>query len=176
MVVEVNNTFDERRMYFLPSNMDQADDLREDDNQSMKQDLSDSGSPSRRFKYSWSKDFHVSPFNSRKGSYTLSACDPSLSEVPSRTTSGKDKPFVDIKADLLSSKGRPKMHVRLWSTDTPLSPATISIWRAVVFLCSWFWLGWMTCKLLLLQILRCEIFRTTMADYVYTLQSSKYSL
>ena len=143
MVVEVNNTFDERRMYFLPSSMVQKDDLRED---ILRSTESKSSSPSGYFRYTWSKDFHVSPFNSRKGQYTLSASDPALTHKSTCPSPDKQRPFVDIKAGLLSSKGRPKMVVRLWSTTSPIDPATISIGRALAFLLSWWWVGLITCK------------------------------
>jgi DUF1365 family protein len=61
MVVEVNNTFDERSMYFMERKVGGGPASKES---------------VRNFKYSWQKDFHVSPFNSRDGSYTLQATDP----------------------------------------------------------------------------------------------------
>ncbi|KAL8924157.1 MAG: hypothetical protein Q9172_002822 [Xanthocarpia lactea] len=67
MILEVNNTFDERRMYFLkdsfaPTDSDVSWTLVEN--------------PRSRFRQTWPKDSHVSPFNSRKGSYALSTQDP----------------------------------------------------------------------------------------------------
>ena len=49
MAVEVNNTFDERRMYFMERKVG--------DGQASKKSV-------RNFKYSWQKDFHVLSFNS----------------------------------------------------------------------------------------------------------------
>jgi DUF1365 family protein len=49
MVVEVNNAFDERRMYFMTRTTDGATPPKEAE---------------RHFNHSWEKDFHVSPFNS----------------------------------------------------------------------------------------------------------------
>lgn len=145
MITEVNNTFDERRMYFLPFNMNQPDSPDTNGCQSLDESLAQPYCPpTRHFKHVWPKDFHVSPFNSRKGTYALSACDPYLSSPT--IEGGKFKPDVDIKATLLSSKGRPKMTARLWSTSAPLDPATMSILDSMVFVSLWWWVGLMTCE------------------------------
>lgn len=68
MIAEVNNTFDERRIYIL-----QERETREPLHR-----ISDMAAAAASevedieqgwFRHTWSKDFHVSPFNSRKGSY-----------------------------------------------------------------------------------------------------------
>ena len=148
MISEVNNTFDERRMYFHPFNMNQPDESHDGGECSGVEDdetvVLHPRRPPRDFKHVWSKDFHVSPFNSRKGTYSLSACDPFRPRSIEKAY--KSKPFVDIKATLLSSKGRPKMTARLWSTSAPLDPATMSIMDSIIFISSWWWIGLMTCK------------------------------
>ena len=148
MISEVNNTFDERRMYFHPFNMNTPDQTIDGGECSALEDneilVAHPHRASREFKHVWSKDFHVSPFNSQKGTYSLSACDPTRS--CSAEEISKSKPFVDIKATLRSSKGRPKMTARLWSTSAPLDPATMSIKDAIVFISSWWWVGLMTCE------------------------------
>lgn len=145
MITEVNNTFDERRMYFLPFNINQPDGPDKQENIPLDANPAHSySSPRRHFKHVWPKDFHVSPFNSRKGTYALSAWDPSLSN--STIEGGKIKPAIDIKATLSSSKGRPKMTARLWSTTAPLDPASMSILDSIVFVSSWWWVGLMTCE------------------------------
>ncbi|KAL8954704.1 MAG: hypothetical protein Q9183_006972, partial [Haloplaca sp. 2 TL-2023] len=56
MILEVNNTFDERRMYFLKNlNPDEQNQVE-----------TTTDPPKPKFKTTWPKDFHVSPFNSRK--------------------------------------------------------------------------------------------------------------
>lgn len=140
MIAEVNNTFDERRLYFLPSNLNLSEDL-----------IEGSLSPksthrTKYFKHVWPKDFHVSPFNSRKGSYALSARDPSFSHSPAAINPGAKDNEIDIKATLLSSKGHPKMTARLWSIATPLDPTFISFSDMLLFITSWWWVGLMTCK------------------------------
>lgn len=148
MISEVNNTFDERRMYFHPFDMDLPDQSHDGGECSALEDdeilVSYPHRASPKFKHVWSKDFHVSPFNSRKGTYSLSACDPT--RLCSAEVAGKSKPLVDIKATLRSSKGRPKMTARLWSTSAPLDPAKMSIQDAIVFISSWWWVGLMTCE------------------------------
>lgn len=131
MIAEVNNTFDERRMYLLDNtvsngvaNADKSELL--------------------NFQCSWDKDFHVSPFSSRKGSYNLSVPDLFHSNGSQMAEA------VHIRATLLSSKERPKLVARLWSNAAPLDPAKISIFRALDFMISWSMVGWMTCMCSLL--------------------------
>ncbi|OGM44887.1 hypothetical protein ABOM_006126 [Aspergillus bombycis] len=114
MIVEVNNTFDERRLYFLPA----TDNSRE------------SGYHSSRFRYTWPKDFHVSPFNSRKGKYSLSARDPS--QAPTSQNG-----IIHITATLLSSKSRPKMVTRLWTDKRPIDPFSTTAYQAIRLLFPW---------------------------------------
>ena len=150
MISEVNNTFDERRMYFHPFNMNQPDDGHDgDEGPAPEHDdttIFRPRPPPRDFKHVWCKDFHVSPFNSRKGTYSLSACNPFRPR--SMEEAGESRPFVDIKATLLSSKGRPKMTARLWSTSARLDPTAMSILDSIIFLSSWWWVGLMTCEYL----------------------------
>ena len=147
MITEVNNTFDERRMYFHPFNMNQSDNGHNEVKCPASEDetlVLHPQCPTRAFKHVWSKDFHVSPFNSRKGTYSLSARD--SFQTRSFKGTGESKPFVDIKATLLSSKGRPKMTARLWSTSASLDPATMSILDSIIFISLWWWVGLVTCE------------------------------
>ena len=93
MIAEVNNTFDERRLYLLRCDHGAPSELHKP------QSISS-------FRHHWPKDFHVSPFNSRKGSYTLKATDilGALNE-PSQA--------VRTTATLCSSKNHPKLVARL---------------------------------------------------------------
>jgi DUF1365 family protein len=136
VIAEVNNTFDERRMYLLPA---VAADSDPDSREASLSDAATSSARRQKFHYAWPKDFHVSPFSSRKGSYALSAVDPFLSEGLCGTHA------VDVTATLLSSKGRPKLVARLWSNAEPLDPVTISVFRAIALLVSWWWVGLVTC-------------------------------
>ncbi len=134
LVVEVNNTFDERRMYFLTAK--------------------DGGKHSRRtssrrctFKQSWPKDFHVSPFNSRKGTYTITATDPLH---PSMQGTGP----VSITINLASTKGHTKLVTKLTSQDIPIDPCTMTRPQRLRFLTSWAWVGLLTYPRILVQAFR----------------------
>lgn len=141
MILEVNNTFDERRLYLLrPS--DGKDDIAED------LELDDEEITPRKvttFTDTWKKDFHVSPFNSRKGSYSLRALDPLASY---------SRP-EDVKFDntivLRSSKDHPKIIARVFSTAPPASALTISPTELAYFILSWWWVGLITFPRILYQ-------------------------
>ncbi|KAL9027019.1 MAG: hypothetical protein Q9196_004395, partial [Gyalolechia fulgens] len=124
MIVEVNNTFDERRMYFLKASL--ATEPSEDEVIAAK--------TSGKFKDSWTKDFHVSPFNSRKGSYALSAQDPFASHT------GK----IDNTITLSSSKAHAKLIARIFSTQPSIDPTTLGYWGRLRFIASWWWVGFLT--------------------------------
>ncbi|KAL0259753.1 hypothetical protein SLS55_005493 [Diplodia seriata] len=70
MILEVNNTFGERRMYLLKGSSHDVHDSSDDT------DTTGHTKQPTKFTDAWTKDFHVSPFNSRKGSYSLTAIDP----------------------------------------------------------------------------------------------------
>ncbi|KAJ9611740.1 hypothetical protein H2200_004924 [Cladophialophora chaetospira] len=116
MILEVNNTFDERRMYFLQRNMD-------DPNPSIV-----------RFHSAWKKDFHVSPFNDRDGSYSLTAIDP-LSDSSSQ---------VDNTIVLSSPDGKPKLVARIYSTKAGIDTRRMSALEIYWFLARWWWVGFIT--------------------------------
>ena len=146
MIIEVNNTFDERRMYVLPLNSNSDRESCQDDTCSSKTNLSHPHNQAKAFSYLWPKDFHVSPFNSRKGSYTISASDPRVPLLEYSKSHSIENPIVDIKATLLSSKEHPKMIAHLLSISKPLDPATMSYLDMVAFMFSWWWVGLMTSK------------------------------
>ena len=140
MVLEVNNTFDERRMYLLKGTSRpeaEASAIQEataGDETGMK--------PSEprytgRFTDAWVKDFHVSPFNSRKGSYALSAYDPFLL--------GQSRPSpINNTITLSSSKDHPKLIARIFSTGPAIDPSEMSLWSKLRFIASWWWVGFVT--------------------------------
>ena len=140
MILEVNNTFDERRMYFLKGVSDQdaecstIQEAIDVDKTTMK--LSESSSTGK-FTDAWVKDFHVSPFSSRKGSYALSAYNPFF--LPRNTT----KP-IDNTITLSSSKDHPKLVARVFSTKPSIDPSDMSMWSKFRFLASWWWVGFVT--------------------------------
>lgn len=122
MILEVNNTFGERRMYFLPMDERVADEP--------------DANTSKLFK-SWPKDFHVSPFNSRKGSYSL--------QVHDMLSSNSNKPGrLDGTITLKSSKDHPKIVARLFQEGDPVDPTTASLATKLRFLLGWWWVGFVT--------------------------------
>lgn len=129
MILEVNNTFDERRMYLLK--MDSSKDAGQDFANGPPED-------SRNmlvFNESWSKDFHVSPFNSRKGSYSLRAVDP----LAAFQETGHVK--IDTTIVLRSSKEHPKIVARVYSEGFPKDPARVTAVQLAKFILAWWWVG-----------------------------------
>ena len=119
MIVEVSNTFDEKRMYFL---RDKGDAL--------------GNSTIGGLAADWEKDFHVSPFNSRKGSYGITSVDPFYHP------SAGEKFCNNIQ--LYSSKNALKIVARVVSSSPARDPSTMSSYDTYVFLASWWWVGFMT--------------------------------
>lgn len=141
MILEVNNTFGERRMYFLTP--DDAD-MQADGPTNHRADEADrikgsgrSGSPRALLKQSWQKDFHVSPFNSRKGSYKLTASDPL---APFMQSHGR----LSNTISLISSKGHCKLAARLSEEGAAIDPCDMTWHEKFMFLASWWWVGLLT--------------------------------
>jgi Protein of unknown function (DUF1365) len=150
MILEVNNTFDERHMYFLKSSQDPPESVhvqeepkfwKEDSlmekSRSVFADMSLKSRKPARFSNSWAKEFHVSPFNSRKGSYSLVAYDPLY---PSTTGRGP----INNTVTLISSKHHSKLVARIVSEGAAADPEAMSIWQKLVFLSLWWWVGFIT--------------------------------
>ena len=150
MILEVNNTFDERRMYFLkgPAARDKGKDTPSMDvNHTSKwcrsqeaenpQVVKDINGNSDKFINTWAKDFHVSPFNSRKGSYALAAHDPHFPRM-------EGKGPVDNVITLSSSTQHMKLVARVFSTQPSMQPSEMTFMRMVRFLLSWWWVGFVT--------------------------------
>ena len=145
MIAEVNNTFGERRMYFLQER-NAGDFLPRVHDISLGAATEAENFGDGHFRHAWPKDFHVSPFNSRKGSYLLKARDPTALIVhqPADNRSVKEE-IIDIRASLLSSKGHIKLVTRLSSTGALLDPFHMSFMEFLIFFSSWWWIGLMTC-------------------------------
>lgn len=121
MILEVNNTFGERRMYLLET-----------------EEHSPTAAPreeSQRFTHAWPKDFHVSPFNSRKGSYSLTIRD---------ILAGEDVGVLDGTITLKSSKDHGKIVARLFGDGDLVDPAAMRSWDKARFLLTWWWVGFVT--------------------------------
>lgn len=147
MILEVNNTFDERRIYFLktpdldftpthplgPPKLVESEDF----TKFTAIDSNTEAEPSIKFVSKWAKDFHVSPFNSRKGSYALSACDPFY---PSLSGTGSINNLIKLH----SSKDHVKIVSRLFSTAESIDPSLLSVLGRLKFIASWWWVGLVT--------------------------------
>lgn len=142
MILEVNNTSDERRIYFLKApdldftatNPHGTPKLTESD---VAIDPDKEIQPATKFVSKWAKDFHVSPFNSRKGSYTLSAHDPFYPSL-----SGKGS--INNLVELHSSKDHVKIVARIFSTTESIDPSLFSLLGRLKFIASWWWVGLVT--------------------------------
>ncbi|KAH7395750.1 hypothetical protein BKA64DRAFT_68736 [Cadophora sp. MPI-SDFR-AT-0126] len=122
MILEVNNTYDERRPYIV-----------------LRDSSADTGTSTARARIEGSrvKDFYVSPFNFRKGDYSVLSSDP--------LEPGMDRfRGIDVKITLNSSKGHPKLVARLISTGPAINPATLGAFSKLEFLAKWFWIGFAT--------------------------------
>ena len=146
MILEVNNTFGERRIYFLnpPATRHDATkpvpDVAAELLTAVKDFLLEGGRLNVQpyvFSDAWSKDFHVSPFNDRRGSYSLAAHDP-------LTNNERSKWLLDNTIVLRSAESRPKLIARIFADGDPLDPRAmgqLNFWRFVI---AWWWVGFLT--------------------------------
>ncbi|KAM0552556.1 hypothetical protein ACHAPJ_007884 [Fusarium lateritium] len=133
VIVEMNNIFGERRPYLIARDFEaEAKHLQDQSQNDEVRELRCAG-----VKATWRKDFHVSPFNSRKGSYSLLASDPLGPEM--QCFRG-----LDVTINLSSSKGFPKLTAKLFSEGEALDPYELSIVQKARFILSWFWVGSVT--------------------------------
>jgi len=151
MILEVNNTFDERRVYFLKDkSLGDSDalpgaSLSIDVTTPNDGDAAGLGSTkpgcrtSARFTSTWDKDFHVSPFNSRKGAYAISAEDP------------LQKGMINNTITLSSSKGHPKLVARIFATGDIIDPSKVGTWSTLRFVGAWWWVGLLTFPRILME-------------------------
>ena len=140
MILEVNNTFGERRMYLLDGSSPPTPARTPGSQRSSASEESGPELPdgvNSRFNDIWRKDFHVSPFNSRKGSYALKALNP----FPSVSY---DAPTIDNTITLKSSKDHAKLVARLHSTGKALDPSKIGFFGRLRFVLNWWWVGFVT--------------------------------
>lgn len=138
MILEVNNTFGERRMYYLlPAEQQSIADAGADGVAEADAAAGASGRAPVKFTQTWPKDFHVSPFNSRKGSYSISAKDVL---APSMQGPGS----IDVSIVLKSSKDHGKLVARIFSEGNAKEPASLGTWQKVSFLARWWWVGFVT--------------------------------
>lgn len=136
MVLEVNNTFGERRLYLLKAEEKATGDSVPDG--------FEAPATATKFTNSWAKDFHVSPFNSRKGTYSLTAADP-IAALKSGST------VLDNLVVLNSSQAHAKLVARVYSDGNHMDPTAMSSSQTIRTLASWFWVGFLTFPRILTQ-------------------------
>ncbi|KAK2681052.1 Protein of unknown function DUF1365 [Fusarium oxysporum f. sp. vasinfectum] len=112
IILEMNNVFGERHPYLV------ARELQKEEEHIHNMTQND-------------QRFHVSPFNSRKGSYSILAKDPLGPGMQGFRG-------LDISITLSSSKGQPKLVANLFSEGEAIDPYRISILGRVGFVSSWF--------------------------------------
>ncbi|KAI6710562.1 hypothetical protein JHW43_006892 [Diplocarpon mali] len=122
LILEVNNTFDEKRIYFLEAASEASFAV------------ADEAPKPPRYTGTWQKDFYVSTFNSRNGSYSLSASDPLY---PAMSQAGPISTTITLK----NSSSKPKLVARLYSTEEALDPTTLGVWAKTSFIARWWWVG-----------------------------------
>lgn len=105
-----------------------------------------------RFTDIWMKDFHVSPFNSSKGSYALKAQDP----FPYVSY---DAPKIDNTITLKSSKDHAKLVARLYCTGNAIDPDKLGLFGILQFISSWWWVGLVTFPRILRQAFKLHFVR-----------------
>lgn len=136
MILEVNNTFDERRIYLLRGSTKASDELDQQPPAATSSNVrASSPQKPRLFTEMWPKDFHVSPFNSREGSYSLKALDP----LAAYESAGHVR--IDNTIVLRSSKGHAKIVARVFSEGEPKHPSSVSALETALFIAQWFWVG-----------------------------------
>jgi DUF1365 family protein len=138
MILEVNNTFDERRMYLLKSEP-RDDAVKIEQNLVDKLDLEDDQAQrcNKTFTSEWKKDFHVSPFNSREGSYKLTARDLAPFEENSSY-------HIANTITLLSSEGHKKLVASVFTVGAAIDPGGMSTYRKLTLAFRWGWVGFVT--------------------------------
>lgn len=136
MILEVNNTFDERRMYFMEKSKCNINEMMDQRSPNL--------SEGKSFTSSWSKDFHVSPFNSRKGTYTLKAQNLFPSKFQHTT-------LIANTITLLSSKNHAKLVASVCSTAPSIDPYRLGVLERLHFIISWSLIGFLTFPRILYQ-------------------------
>ncbi|KAJ4350067.1 uncharacterized protein N0V89_008688 [Didymosphaeria variabile] len=131
MITEVNNTFGERHLYLLDGSSPTSPATTPGEEELVPTP------PKATFADYWTKEFHVSPFNSRKGGgYAQKALNP----FPSPTSS----PAIEITITLKSTKDHAKIVARLFSVAAALKLDELSWFRAFKFTAVWWTVGFLT--------------------------------
>ncbi|KAK4191230.1 hypothetical protein QBC35DRAFT_24972 [Podospora australis] len=116
VILEVNNTFGERRMYIINEAID--------------------GSTGVKAASMIDKDFHVSPFNFPTGDYIINASDP---------FDRQDESMLGLRVAIMTrSEGFHTTVVSLRSSEPAIDPFAMTAWNKGRFVLSWGWVGLLT--------------------------------
>ncbi|KAG5791680.1 hypothetical protein H9Q69_009280 [Fusarium xylarioides] len=134
IILEMNNVFGERHPYLVAreSQKEEEEEEKEEEEEHIhNMAQNDPGLQCAQIKTTWRKMFHISPFNSRRGSYSILAKDPLGPGMQGFRE-------LDISITLSSSKDQPKLFANLLSEGKAIDPGRISILGKVGFVLSWF--------------------------------------
>ncbi|KAJ5742386.1 uncharacterized protein N7511_011405 [Penicillium nucicola] len=159
MVMEVNNSFGERKAAFFRLNAGSAGT---DANHTA--EIMDSvpfqtcsglqhakfvasASQFKMYKGNWDKDFFLSPFEKVEGYFTTTCSD------PCNPFSGTKGP-LHSNTTLYAPDGRPKIISRLFSCGEPLDPLRATPWQLMRFICRWGYIGALSKQRIIYEALR----------------------
>ncbi|KAL3608377.1 hypothetical protein FPOAC2_03372 [Fusarium poae] len=126
IIVEMHSIFGERHSYLAVRNFEAEAKHIQDGN------LDNQELIRAQVKATVQKEFHVSPFNSRNGSYTLLASNPLGSDMCGFRG-------LDITLHLFSSKDHPKLVAKLVSDNQAIDSRMMNIVQKAGFILTWFW-------------------------------------
>ncbi|RDL37675.1 uncharacterized protein BP5553_05108 [Venustampulla echinocandica] len=121
MILEVNNTYNERHIYFLKLQSAEGD-----------HEIDHPQGKTSCYSTTFPKALYLSVFDSRTGTYKICATD-ALS--PSMSGNGP------INITIALSSTRTKLVGRLCSTSSGIDPGSLLLWEKTVFLAQWVWVG-----------------------------------
>ena len=109
--------------------------------------------PGRVFKNVFEKEFYLSPFSARNGTYSIVAADPFANTV------NNEGCRIDILLVLRSSEGRPKVIGRLISEGAPMIASSVSMTSLMHFLSRFWWLGFATLPRIMWQAWQIDTYK-----------------
>ncbi|PLN78664.1 hypothetical protein BDW42DRAFT_187212 [Aspergillus taichungensis] len=140
LILDVNNSFDERKSVFLrldggaATNEAQSVSQVSDARKLLDPRFVSSCSKHKMYKARFDKDFFLSPFEKVEGQLSTACSDPCNAQ------SGTKGP-LQTNITLYALDGRPKLIGRVFSCGDPVDPLTASPWRLIRFICGWGYIG-----------------------------------
>lgn len=156
MVMEVNNSFGERKAIFMRleggSATNEAHKITAFNHTEGPSNakFAPSISKYKMYKSNWDKDFFLSPFEKVEGYFTTTCSD------PCNPHSGTKGP-LHTNTTLYAPDGRPKIISRLYSWGNPLDPLSASPWSLIRFICGWGYIGALSKQRIIYEALRVRL-------------------